>query len=374
MPVTIKGSMPGAINDAAGASVAFNAMSAKVADAAGTVIGTATTVTRDSSGMITFAPTGSYNPSLIYYAYLVKTSDGEILTRRAPVWIESSNGTYYFEDFAALARFQESIAKNLQAVERSTDDTRAIEFTWPVAGDSAGSANIGGTAGFTTKTRRFKPLATVENISGAITFVGSINGEYWWKLAYNINDRADDGATVIPAEIEYALTDNAGRTGTMTLIILPQATIEGDVIAADIVTALTGVEPRIVQLFDPRKNLLSLTQSDDYSYASGTAIDIPVNLPTGVAAAGCKAKLSATRPTSVSATDPNLPQRLDITNLDVVEVVGVPHVRFVATKTQTTIDVGMYDFQLIIEETSNQRRSTRMKGRLDVGAALVPVA
>jgi hypothetical protein len=219
MTVTIKGSMPGAINDAAGASVSFAAMSAKVADATGTVIGTATTVTRDSSGIITFVPTGTYSPSLIYYVYLVKTSDGEILTRRVPVWVESSNGTYYFEDFEALARFQESISKNLQAVERSTDDTRAIEFIWPVAGDSAGSANIGGSAAFTTKTRRFKPLATTETISGAITFVGTINGDHWWKLAYNINDRADDGVTIIPAEIEYALTDSGSRSGTFTLVL-----------------------------------------------------------------------------------------------------------------------------------------------------------
>jgi hypothetical protein len=282
------------------------------------------------------------------------------------VWIESANGTFVFEDFEALARFQELQSQNLQAVERTTDDTRAIEFTWKVAGDSAGSANIGGSAAFTTKTRRFKPLATTETISGAITFIGTIGGEHWWKLAYNINDRADDGVSVVPAEIEYSFVDNAGRTGWFTLIILPQATVEGDVIAADIVTALTGVEPRIVQLFDPRKNLLSLTQSDDYNLSSGTAIDIPVNLPTGVTAAGCKAKLSAVHQ--------SLGTLFSVINLDVVEIVGIPHVRFVASKTQTTIDVGMYDFHLIIEETESQRRSTRMKGRLDVGAALVPVA
>ena len=219
MAVTIKGSLPGVIKDSTSNTVAFTAMSAKVADAGGTVIGTATSVTRDSSGIISFSPTGTYDATKIYYCYLVKTSDGEILTTRAPVWIESANGTFYFEDFQALARYQQLQSKNLQAIERATDDTRAIEFVWPVAGDSAGSGNIGGSAAFTTKTRRFKPLATTETISGAITFIGTIGGENWWKLAYNINDRADDGATVVPAEIEYAFVDSAGRTGWLTLVL-----------------------------------------------------------------------------------------------------------------------------------------------------------
>ncbi len=72
---------------------------------------------------------------------------------------------------------------------------------------------------FPTRTRRFRGQATAATISGAITYIGLINGEHKWRLAYTIADRAADATTVVEDSVEYYLVDKNGRAGRMTLII-----------------------------------------------------------------------------------------------------------------------------------------------------------
>ncbi len=89
---------------------------------------------------------------------------------------------------------------------------------WPLAGE-VGLSTIGGQPAFPTRTRRFRGQATAATISGAITYIGLINGEHKWRLAYTIADRAADATTVVEDSVEYYLVDKNGRAGRMTLII-----------------------------------------------------------------------------------------------------------------------------------------------------------
>lgn len=94
-------------------------------------------------------------------------------------------------------------------VERDTADDRAIEFDWPFTGATF-------TDGDSTRIFPGQAANLAEPLSGAITLVRT--GRY--SIAYNIDDRALDGTTIVPTEVTYTIIDDNGNSGTLTLVIV----------------------------------------------------------------------------------------------------------------------------------------------------------
>ncbi len=172
-----------------------------------------TDLTPGSDGLFTGTVT------LAVGAYTCKIKSGTtVLASGGEIFVTDPTATILVDDPVARAAYQVSRSENLEAVKVGTGNTKSIEFVWPLAGE-VGLSTIGGNAAFPTKTRRFRGQATESTIAGAITYVGLINGEHKWRMAYAIADRAADATTVVEDSVEYYLVDRNGRAGRMTLII-----------------------------------------------------------------------------------------------------------------------------------------------------------
>lgn len=149
-----------------------------------------------------------------------------------------STGGYAKETYRLLlltAKFypdSELIAQqNFEQPERDTRSTRPIEFYWevPLATFPNGSS-----------TRIFPGQAAnlAQPLSGAITQVRP--GLY--SIAYNINDRAQNGTAIVATNVTYTLVDNNGNNGTLTLIIVESPTngLAGDGSNPLVITVTNG--------------------------------------------------------------------------------------------------------------------------------------
>ena len=89
-----------------------------------------------------------------------------------------------------LTQLQQALSPNAAvAVERSIDDTKAITFSWPVSG-----ATITGEKSIDS--------GTYSAVQGSISFLRTESGRHYYTLAYNVDDRTTEEAT-----IRYKMTD-----------------------------------------------------------------------------------------------------------------------------------------------------------------------
>lgn len=66
-------------------------------------------------------------------------------------------------------------------------------------------------------------------------------------------------------------------------------------IATSVLTGLAGIQPVVLNSFDPVTYDITLTQGDDYLLVDVRVIDIPVTLPSGIDASNCTATFGAIR-------------------------------------------------------------------------------
>ena len=88
------------------------------------------------------------------------------------------------------------------SIQRGTTELTPIYFTFPTASLAD--------AAFTTQTKRIDG-ATAANITGAITYLYSYGGLYWYSIAYDASDRPASAAAGV---VQYVLSD-----GTSTVAI-----------------------------------------------------------------------------------------------------------------------------------------------------------
>lgn len=214
--------------------------------------GSGSSVTAGSRFSVSFTFSDTISPGLYEVRYV---NSGNVYGY-GTVWIEASSGTFNVNDKARLAAYQEQLARNLESPIRDVADLRVVEFDWPA----------GATFTANSSTRIFPGQTSTAPLSGAITAVRS--GRY--KIAYNIADRAADATTIVPTEVLYRLIDDNGNSGDLTLRIVEQASFGN------------GVTPTIILSFDPLTKTIGLVRSDAYLTSLGTAINIAVNIPSGV--------------------------------------------------------------------------------------------
>lgn len=270
MTLTIKGSCPGTILDSAGAAIAFNAIRANLyAEGDSTVVGFSDAVTRDSAGIISFSPSGTYLASKLYDIALVKQSGGELLTRRSKVWIEAPDGTFVFGSGEAVIRFGENLRQFPPQV-RSIDDTQPLFFVWP-----------GGSGKSLTAQRSINGAALV-NTDGTVTQTGveqTVPGRY--RLNYSAADRA-------VGSVSYKFTDSADatKTGVLAVTFLP-ASGSGNATEStqnQILALLTSGQAVTNSPVTPTGTIASaIVIGDDYLASNARAFNWTVAVPAGFA-------------------------------------------------------------------------------------------
>ena len=260
------------------------------------VNGTGTSATIDAAGLITASVTEALTRAL--YAVTIYDSVAADFLWTPDVdsmlWMTGDAAGTYYVGSQALSEQVLAEAKNLEAVERSTTDTRAIEFEGFVSGQTfANSAS--------TCTRLFpgESAASAEALSGAITLVRT--GRY--SIAYAVADRVQTGSTVIPTEVLYTLVDDLGNIGYLTLRVTSRL-VTGPAVGVDV--ALTTVAGVIVG---------PLIIGDDYKEDDATrAFSFTITIPTGFVFAGSSCYLGFYKDASSnSITTGTITNNLDAT-------------------------------------------------------------
>lgn len=132
-----------------------------------------------------------------------------------------------------------------------------------------------------------------------------------------------------------------------------------DGVAEAVLAGLSAVEPRRVSMYDPRTGVIRFVQGNDLNATSGTQIDVPINLPSGVDGDACTVRFGA-----VSKED--TAQRIDAT-VSLVELASIWHVRLeLASALSSDLDPGDYDWEALVIETSSSRQITVVRGTLDL--------
>jgi hypothetical protein len=80
----------------------------------------------------------------------------------------------------------------------------------------------------------------------------------------------------------YQFTVNALENGPSGSGGGGSATLANQELILDAIADLSGIQPTIISSFDPVTKAITLVRNDAYLDALGTAIEIPVNIPTGV--------------------------------------------------------------------------------------------
>lgn len=127
--------------------------------------------------------------------------------------VVASGGKVFFDGVSSTVYVDREPPAQQTPLERSTADTAVIEFQWPISG-----ATFANSASTCKRIFLGETGSQKEALSGAITAISGRAG--WYKIAYNVADRAADGATVMPTSVTYTLVDDAGNTGYLTLVIV----------------------------------------------------------------------------------------------------------------------------------------------------------
>ncbi len=153
----------------------------------------------------------------------------------------------------------------------------------------------------------------------------------------------------------YADLSNPGPNGYSeafdTLAGATEVTGLADDVTTQVLAGLTGVEPKIVSAYDPRKKLLTICKGDDLDYSKGTQVDMQVNLPPGYTVAA-SVKFGARK-----KDDPTLRMDADAT---LVTLAGKPHVRLQLAASVTNKTAGDWEWDARI--TDNTTKKTTLIG------------
>lgn len=128
-------------------------------------------------------------------------------------------------------------------------------------------------------------------------------------------------------------------------------------ITTDVITGLSGIVPKVVSAYDPRTQRISITRGDDLNVSSGTQIDIPIALPSGVTGASSDAYFGASKKDTPSI-------RID-NQVSLVQIASKWYVRVELTSAMTSVAAGEYDYTaLVVDQLTNQK--TVVNGTLDL--------
>lgn len=201
----------------------------------------------------TFSWTETLSAGGNFDVQLFKDSDDTEYTARYKVWVPGDNaGTYDIGSFDQLNTG--AFAKQVfPIIIRSVDDTNAIRFYYPTAN-----------ATFSTKTVSING-GTAVNITGAVTYIGTVGAFYEYQLAYNAADRPTAEGTA-----SYLFSDgtNPRRVNLQTLTIAGLTTEQAAKLEL-LGTPQAAFQTPVTQF----GYIEQIIRGDDYTAANGRAFE-----------------------------------------------------------------------------------------------------